>query len=150
VAYSQQQIYAATEAFSIGRLIAQQMSIKEDVGVPVTPREAPRCMSALILCPPVAFHVTAELLDIQPKFARIRNENWKRSALRPGALIAIKPIMHLPELLLIARGLGGVGRGEGVLVHLHQREVMKTICTWLPYSSSIFFNSDKAGAHGGH
>ena len=37
----------------------------------------------------------------------------------------IKPVMHLPELVLLARGLGRMRRRHSVLVHLDQRKVMK-------------------------
>src|SRR5229473_6693714 len=123
----QQKIYAAAEAFRIGRLIAQQMGIKEDRWrAGHAQRSAALDVGADSLIHLVTFHVAAELLDIQTKFARIRDENWTRiRSVSPGALIAIEPIMHLPKLLLIARGLSGMRRNQGVLVHPRQGKVMK-------------------------
>src|SRR6266849_3280918 len=123
----QQKIYAATEAFGIGRLIAQQMGIKEDRrGAGHAQRSAALDVGADSLIHLVTFHVAAELLDIQAEFARIRDENWTRiRSVGPGALIAIEPIMHLPKLLLIARGLSGMRRNQGVLVHPRQGKVVK-------------------------
>src|SRR5713226_4892361 len=120
----QQKIYAAAEAFRIGRLIAQQMGIKEDRW---RAGDAKRSSTLNVgrdsLLDLIALHVSRKSLDIQSKFARIRNKNRTRiRQISPHLLIAVKSIVHLPRFVLIARGFGRLRSSERVRMYLHQRE----------------------------
>src|SRR5713226_8713352 len=66
----------------------------------------------------IAVHVTLKLIDVESQFPSIRNKYGTRVVeLGPRLLVSIKPIVHLPKLILQVCGFSGSRCGHCILVN---------------------------------
>ena len=123
----QQDVDATPKAVRVCSFVPQHVRIQKDRGrARYTQRSASLKISTNLLINLIAVHVRGELINLQVELPRIRNERRTRIVLVfPLVLVAIKSVVHLPELILITRGLRGVGRRHRILVDPRQWKMMK-------------------------
>src|SRR4051812_38353368 len=71
-----------------------------------------------------AVYVLREALHVETELLRVLDEERaRRLCLRPFRLMLVEQIVHLPELPLRARSLGGAGRFGRELVYVVERKI---------------------------
>ena len=123
----QNDVEPAANPVEVRGLGAQLLTFDEDGRSAIdTLGPCPLNVSTNDLIDPVALHIVLELIDIQPQLPRIGNKDRARICqVYPGALITIKPVVHLLELILQARRDRRPRCRQSVLMNLSQGKKVK-------------------------
>src|SRR2546421_1723056 len=116
---SKQEVDAASDALRRGSLRAQLPAIYQNCGrSDNSQRGGLLRIGSNATVHLGAVHVPVEALDVQSQVARISNEDRTRiSFISPRFLVAVKPVVHFPEVILSPSRFGRMGSSEGVFVN---------------------------------